>query len=168
MVPCRSIGIFLSVVFLAVTTSGLAYAAPPTGGHILVIDELGKGLAPLDGPWQFHIGDDPAWSDPAFDDLAWEQVTVDKPWSRQGHPTYTGYAWYRRTLSIAPATGASPDFHLLIRGLGDVYEIYWNGVEVGHLGHMPPQLRTIVGGPAQIVDLGPARNGVLAVRVCTR
>jgi hypothetical protein len=30
---------------------------------------------------------------------------------------------------------------------------------------MPPQLRTIAGGPAQIVDLGPARNGVLAVHV---
>jgi hypothetical protein len=39
-----------TVVFLAVTRSGLAYAAPPTGGHTLVIDELGKGLAPLDGP----------------------------------------------------------------------------------------------------------------------
>src|ERR1700722_6459768 len=112
---CRSLGMFLSVVFLAVTTSGLAYAAPQAGGHTLVIDELGKGLAPLDGPWQFHI-----WADPAFDDQGWEQVTVDKPWSRQGHPTHTGYAWYRRTLSIAPATGASPDFHLLIRGLGGV------------------------------------------------
>ena len=165
MVPCRSIGIFLSVIFLAVTTSGLAYAAPQAGGHTLVIDELGKGLAPLDGPWQLHIGDDPAWADPAFDDQGWEQVTVDKPWSRQGHPTYTGYAWYRRTLSVTPATGASPDFHLLIRGVQDVYQIYWNGVEVGHLGRMPPRLQAITGGPAQIYDLGPARKGVLAVRV---
>lgn len=165
MVPCRSIGIFLSVIFLAVTTSGLAYAAPQAGGHTLVIDELGKGLAPLDGPWQLHIGDDPAWADPAFDDQGWEQVTVDKPWSLQGHPAYTGYAWYRRTLSVTPATGASPDFHLLIRGVQDVYQIYWNGAEVGHLGRMPPRLQAITGGPAQIYDLGPARKGVLAVRV---
>jgi hypothetical protein len=165
MVPCRSIGIFLSTFFLAVATSGLAYAAPQSGGHTLVIEELGKGLAPLDGPWQFRVGDNPAWADPAFDDQAWEQVTVDKPWSRQGHPNYNGFAWYRRTLSISPATGAPPDVHLLVQNVEDVYQIYWNGVEVGHLGRMPPRFQTITGGPAQIVDLGPARNGVLAVRV---
>jgi hypothetical protein len=30
-----------------------------------------------------------------------EKLTADKPWSRQGHPDYIGYARYRRTLSIA-------------------------------------------------------------------
>jgi hypothetical protein len=119
----------------------------------------------VDGSWQFRLGDNPAWADPAFDDHSWEQLTADKPWSLQGHPNYIGYAWYRRTLSITPAAGASPNFHVLIPALGDVYQIYWNGVEVGHLGHMPPQLQVIAGGPAQIYDLGPARTGVLAVRV---
>jgi hypothetical protein len=36
---------------------------------------------------------------------------------------------------------------------------------VGHRGDMPPRLRMIVGGPAQIYDLGAVRTGVLAVRV---
>jgi Stage II sporulation protein E (SpoIIE) len=169
MLPCRTPGIFRLVVFLAVTTSGVACAAPPPEGepaaHTLVIDQLGKGVVPLDGTWQFHLGDDPAWADPAFDDHAWEQLSADKPWSRQGHPNSIGYAWYRRTLSITPAAGALPDVHLLIRALGDVYQIYWNGVEVGHFGHMPPQLQGIVLGPAQIHNLGPARSGVLAIRV---
>ena len=150
MVPCRSIGIFLSTFFLAVATSGLAYAAPQSGGHTLVIEELGKGLAPLDGPWQFRVGDNPAWADPAFDDQAWEQVTVDKPWSRQGHPNYNGFAWYRRTLSISPATGAPPDVHLLVQNVEDVYQIYWNGVEVGHMGRMPPRFQTIKIGRAHV------------------
>jgi Stage II sporulation protein E (SpoIIE) len=160
MLPCRTIGIALSLVFLAVTVQ----AAAPPGAHTLVIEELGKGVAPVDGSWQFHLGDNPAWADPAWDDHSWEQISADKPWSQQGHPDYTGYAWYRRTLSITPAAGASPNFDLLIPQLADVYQIYWNGVEVGHLGHMPPQLQTILGGPAQIYNLGPARTGVLAVR----
>jgi Stage II sporulation protein E (SpoIIE) len=165
MLTCHRIGIVLSLVFLAVIDSGAVHAAALPSGHTLVFDELGKGMGPLDGAWQFHLGDNPAWAGPAWDDHSWEQLTADKPWSLQGHPNYSGYAWYRRTLSITPAAGASPNFHVLIPALGDVYQVYWNGVEVGHLGHMPPQLQVITGGPAQIYNLGPARTGVLAVRV---
>jgi phosphoserine phosphatase RsbU/P len=165
MLTCRTIGISFLLTVLAVTSFGTVHAEAVAGGHTLVIDQLGKGLAPLDGSWQFHLGDDPAWADPAWDDHSWEELTADKPWSLQGHPNYTGYAWYRRTLSITPAAGASPNFDVLIPALGDVYQLYWNGVEVGHLGQMPPKLQVITGGPAQIYSLGPARAGVLAVRV---
>ncbi len=164
MLTSRRIGIALLPVFLAVISIGAVHAAALPSAQTLVIDQLGKGIAPVGGPWQFHIGDNPAWADPAWDDHSWEQLTAGKPWSLQGHPNYTGYAWYRRSLSITPAAGASPDFHILIPPLADVYEVYWNGVEVGHLGHMPPQLRAITGGPAQTYNLGPARTGVLAVR----
>jgi hypothetical protein len=97
----------------------------------LAIDGLGKGLAPLDGPWQFHLGDDPAWAAPALDDVTghsgWEQIAADKPWGSQGHLAYAGYAWYRRHLKLSPAPGAAPEFSLLIPHIEDVYEIYWNG-----------------------------------------
>jgi Stage II sporulation protein E (SpoIIE) len=155
----RMPGFLLALLVFAAAASGIARAAGP-----LVIDELGKGTTPLDGGWQFHPGDNPAWADPGFDDQGWEQLTADKPWSLQGHPD-TRYAWYRRTLSLTPAVGTSPDFDLLVPGLGDVYQLYWNGVEIGHLGSMPPQLRVITGGPAPIYKLGAARNGVLAIRV---
>jgi hypothetical protein len=144
-----------------------AQPANSAGAHTLVIDGLGKGTAPLDGRWQFHLGDDPAWAAPSFDDSHWEQLTADKPWGAQTHPNYTGFAWYRRRVSITPAPGASPDFALLIPALGDVYQIYWNGVEVGHLGSPPPHLAMIDGGPAQTYGLGPIREGVLAFRVWT-
>ena len=70
--------------------------------HTLVLDGLGKGAAPLDGPWQFHLGDDPAWADPTYDDSHWEQITAEKPWGMQGHANYSGFAWYRRAVSITP------------------------------------------------------------------
>jgi hypothetical protein len=65
MLTCRAIGIAVSLIFLAVISSGAVQAAPLPGAHTLVIDDLGKGLAPMDGPWQFHLGDNPAWADPA-------------------------------------------------------------------------------------------------------
>jgi hypothetical protein len=130
-----------------------------------VLDGLGKGTAPIDGPWQFHLGDDPAWANPAFDDSGWEQLTADKTWGAQTHPSYTGFAWYRKSIQITPAPGASPDIALMIPAIDDAYELYWNGVEVGHLGSLPPHMVLYEGVPPQTFGLGPVRSGVLAVRV---
>jgi hypothetical protein len=135
----------------------------------LTIEGLGKGVAPLDGPWQFHLGDNPTWATPGIDDATghdgWEQLTAAAPWGTQGHPSYTGYAWYRRQLNITPAPGASPDVSVLIPAIDDVYELFWNGVPVGHLGSFPPQLDFQSGIPAQVYGLGTVLSGVLAVRV---
>ena len=143
-----------------------ATGTPPA---VLTIEGLGKGVAPLDGPWQFHLGDDPMWATPGIDDATghngWEQLTADAPWGTQGHPGYTGYGWYRRQLSVSPAPGASPDVTLLIPAIDDVYELFWNGVPVGQLGSFPPRVDLQFGIPAQIYGLGPVRSGVLAVRV---
>jgi len=148
---------------------GLAFVAQARpanapAAHTLVIDGLGKGTVPLDGPWQFHLGDDPAWAAPGYDDSHWEQLTSDKTWGAQSHPSYTGFAWYRRTINITPAPGADPNVALIIPGIDDAYELYWNGVKVGQLGTLPPHPSFYEGVPAQTYGLGPVRSGVLAVR----
>ena len=142
-----------------------AQALNAAGAQTLVIDGLGKGVAPLDGPWQFHLGDDPAWAAPGFDDSHWEQLTADKTWGAQGHPSYTGFAWYRRTIKITTAPGADPNVALLIPVVDDAYELYWNGVKVGQLGTLPPHPVVYSGVPNHTFGLGPIRSGVLAVRV---
>jgi hypothetical protein len=54
-----------SVLALAERVAGAADAgSAPT----LKLEEIGKGAVPIGGPWQFHLGDDAAWSDPKFDD----------------------------------------------------------------------------------------------------
>jgi hypothetical protein len=154
---------------LQIQAAVLAFSAAGTPPAVLTIEGLGKGVAPLDGPWQFHLGDDPTWAIPGIDDTTghsgWEQLTADAPWGTQGHPGYTGYAWYRRQLNVSPAPGASPDVTLLIPAIDDVYEIFWNGVPVGHLGSFPPRANSKFAIAAQTYGLGSARNGVLAVRV---
>jgi hypothetical protein len=147
-----------------VLSSASLHAADPSS-RTLVLDSLGKDAVPIDGPWQFHLGNDPAWASPTFDDSHWEQLTADKSWGAQTHPDYTGFAWYRRTISINPAPGAGPDFALLIPAVDDAYEIYWNGIQIGHLGTLPPNPTVYEGVPAQTYGLGPVRSGVLAVRV---
>jgi hypothetical protein len=170
MLPRGSRAICWQVLVLFAAVSGPAYAAQASApsvaaAHTLVLDGLGKGSAPLEGPWQFHLGDNPAWANPGFDDSGWEQLKADSTWGAQGHPSYTGYAWYRRSISITPAPGAEPNFALLIPAIDDVYEIYWNGKLAGQLGHMPPHLLWLAGVAPQTYGLGPARTGVLAIRV---
>jgi Stage II sporulation protein E (SpoIIE) len=157
-----------AILFLPLQSPLSAAGAAGAPSAPLTIDGLGKGVAPLDGPWQFHLGDNLAWAAPGVDDATghngWEQLTAAAPWGTQGHASYTGYAWYRRQLNITPAPGISPNISLLIPQIDDVYELYWNGVPVGHLGTFPPRVDPLF-VPPQTYSLGPARSGVLAVRV---
>jgi hypothetical protein len=155
----------LSASIFAVPTLSRAQTQPT----VLEVHDLGKGIAQLDGPWQFHAGDDPAWATPQTADATgvngWQQLSVDEPWGAQGHPSYTGYGWYRKHISFSPAPDGSQEFYLLIRHVDDAYQVYWNGRMVGHNGKMPPKPLYYYSQAPQIVNLGPARDGVLAVRV---
>ena len=136
---------------------------------VLSIQGLGKGTAPLDGPWQFHLGDDPAFAKPQAVDTTgtngWEELSPEKTWGAQAHPGYTGYAWYRKHVHITVAPGASPDVAMMIRHIDDAYEIYWNGQLVGSYGRLPPNPTYPYTPPPQTFGLGPIRDGVLAFRV---
>ena len=159
----------LAVVFLAACAltcyAGQEAAHPVWFVPKLEVNDLGKGTAPIDGNWQFHLGDDPAWASPSVDDSLWDKLSAEKPWGMQGYDSYSGYAWYRRHILVSAAGGVSDNFSILIPAIDDVYEVYWNGQEIGHLGHMPPHWVWYTGQPAQIYNLGPIRSGVLAIRV---
>ena len=131
------------------------------------VDQTDAGVT-LRGPWQFHLGDDPKWSRPETPDSAgkegWEQIDPDRPWGAQGHRSYTGYAWYRRHIHLPSTSSASPDLALLIQHVDDAYEIYWNGTLIGHSGTLPPR-PIYYSYDTHTFGLGPARDGVLALRV---
>ena len=166
----------------AMSTAMAPRVAPLAGP--LVIEGLGKGTFTLSGPWQFHVGDDPAWANPAFDSSGWEQLTADRPWGKQGHAHLTGFAWYRCAVSfdtaLSRASGVQARFSLLVPRIRDAYEIYWNGVLIGRNGKFPPHPVRYISQPAQSFELGleelgleelgqvkpgQVQQGVLAVRV---
>jgi diguanylate cyclase (GGDEF)-like protein len=131
----------------------------------IVIEDLGRGTFTLNGPWQFHSGDDPAWATPSFDSSDWEQLTGDQPWGKQGHANLTGFAWYRCSIAITPAPGLPLQFSLLVPKVHDPYEIYWNGSLIGRNGKLPPRPVWYISQPVQTFELGQVQRGVLAVRV---
>jgi hypothetical protein len=142
--------------------------AEPAALSIQRLKCFGNGTIPLSGSWQFHLGDDPRWSSPDFNDAEWEELTADKPWGLQGHPAVTGFGWYRTHIEVHAQAGAPDELVLLIPRIADAYEVYWNGRLVGTEGKFPPHARWYVANqqrPANIFSLGPVASGVLAVRV---
>jgi hypothetical protein len=148
----------------------LVYAQPGTAtAHTpapLVVNGVGKGTIPLEDPWQFHTGDDPAWSNPHFDDSNWEQIDISRPWGDQGHWAFAGHAWYRRLIDFKGAPGDEPDLSLFVPIEACSYQVYWNGRLIGGTDRMPTP--TMVNqSTAQVFLLGKPERGILAFRVST-
>jgi Stage II sporulation protein E (SpoIIE) len=130
---------------------------------------IGTGTRSIDGLWQFHTGDDPTWSQPKFDDSQWERIPADSPWGDNGHPGYTGFAWYRRQIVLDPSDKTK--LGILLPPLNSVAEVYWNGVKVGGLGTPPPNaFWYVVPRPVAITlptgaGMGGNGAGTLAIRL---
>ena len=56
--------------------------------------------------------------------------------AQQSHPSYTGFAWYRRRIcrSTTPIPRDTKSLAVLIPVVQDAYEIYWNGQKLGTYG----------------------------------
>ncbi len=121
----------------------------------------GKGFVEVGGDWRFHTGDDLAWAQPGYDDSGWELLRGDKTWGAQTHPSYVGFAWYRKRIEVSPANA---QIALLVRPVDDIYEIYWNGQKIGSDGQMPPHAHWNA-VPHGVTFPLPSTSGVLAVRV---
>lgn len=151
---------------------GLAANAQSQAGPrlpVLNIAGLGKGTAPLTGPWSFHVGDDPRWAAPGLDDTpgqnGWETIRPDEPWGAQGHYAYAGFGWYRLHLKIEPAPGVKPEFDVLLPRVSDACEVYWNGVLMGHHGTVPPHFSSPATNAPDAFRLRGNLEGTLAIRV---
>src|SRR6202167_1362260 len=152
----------IAILVLALTALSLA---SPGIAEPLKVNNPGTGSVPLHGNWHFHLGDDKAWADPALDDSGWEQIHVDAPWGSQGHPSYTGFAWYRRRIEIDESSAAgTKSLALLIPVVQDAYEIYWNGQKLGSYGRLPEGADWWAFGHETVYPL-PSSSGVLALRV---
>jgi hypothetical protein len=143
----------------------LLVCASAAAAQIIDIEKDRVPVTALTGPWHFQAGDNPAWSDPAFDDSAWPLLTADKPWFKQGYPNYLGIGWYRIKL-IVP--GAMRDLALYIPSVSNSCQVFANGQLIGQIGGMPPKSRIVISphNSFAIPDsaLQPGRPLVLAVR----
>ncbi len=103
----------------------------------------------IDSTWRFHLGDDPRWAQPGFDDSGWPVLQPEKDWTTQGYPTETELAWFRFHLR-APAHTHS--LVLELPAIEKSYQLFSDGHLIAQVGTLPP---------------GPAHNVIGAARVFT-
>jgi hypothetical protein len=173
---CWFVLLLCMVVVAGAQEKGLQQAAPSDNSGAFT-GTLGKSSLTMSGNWAFHTGDDLAWAQPSLDDTKWERITADDPWGAQGHPGYTGYAWYRRAVEIEVAPGAQlGPVSIYIPPVNDAYEVYWNGEKIGGFGRLPPHAKWYNQPASNVFALPPPvpgakpeaggrLKGVLAIRV---
>jgi signal transduction histidine kinase/DNA-binding NarL/FixJ family response regulator len=127
----------------------------------------------LAGEWRVRPGDDPAWSDPAFDDSGWATVGLPLGWGTQPILPRSSMAWYRRAVRLEPPPRSAMEAAGLRLGitLGKVdgaYELYAGGRRLGGVGALPPNPRPEYDRHATYVVPAEAIDGqgrlVLALR----
>jgi hypothetical protein len=142
--------------------------------------ELRAAATLLNGPWKFHTGDDPRWADADADDRGWDTMDLTASpgshdgdvglpdyvggWMAHGHSGYSGYAWYRRAVTVPPGQAS---WEILGPTLvEDGYEIYWNGRLLGGSGRLGSRPRVVGTRPLRFALPADAAgtHGVLAVR----
>jgi len=153
-----STGLFVPSMASASAPPAAAGAALHSAQHV----RLGQSEVELTGPWKFHTGDDVAWASSSFDDSSWEKMDLSPPadaddptlgstgdipgWTAQGHPGYSGFAWYRLDVDVEGATRTlalkMPD------GAEDAYQVFVNGSQIGSFGKFSPhRVTAYVGMP---------------------
>ncbi len=95
----------------------------------------------ITGAWKHRLGDDSAWARPDFDDARWDTIRVPTGWGpRAGREE--SFAWFRRTVTLAPGAVADPGGLALTLGKVDsAYEVYAGGIPLGGVGSLPPTPR---------------------------
>ena len=141
---------------------------------------LGHSTITLNGPWTFHVGDDPRWAQPGFDDSGWEHVDLTAPpgatdgdvgignyapgWTAKGHPRYHGFAWYRIRLNVSPAG----DEGLALLGpwaVDSSYQAYVNGTLLGGFGDFSGPTPSAHGYQYPRMFALPAQGGPLVIAI---
>jgi hypothetical protein len=166
--------LFRTLILLSAVSAAAQQPAPTPApktqpDRTFVANGLGKGMVDIVGDWQFALGDNPQYARPDYDDSGWGKIggTYDEwdTWGVQGHPSYTGFAWYRRHIDIQPAPGVTGPYQILIFRVNDAYEVYWNGNLIGSVGKMPPRPSWYYTNFPHTFQLEGATKGVLAIRV---
>ncbi len=109
----------------------LLCAASDLHGQTFNLQTGREPVASLDGFWRFHTGDNPAWSDPNFDDSQWPLLRSDEDWDQQGYKNYGGFAWYRFTVAVPEGSG---NWSIYLGPMETGYQLFVDGRLAGSFG----------------------------------
>lgn len=118
-----------------------------------------RSVTELSEGWRFFLSDDLEGAEAvAFDDRAWEQVTVPHTWQTFTNQSDYSHCWYRKHVSV-PTNRRGERTYLGFDGAGIMAEVYLNGVKLGR--HIGAYTRFVFEATDYI---RPGRDNLLAIR----
>ncbi|MEU8789673.1 glycoside hydrolase family 2 TIM barrel-domain containing protein [Streptomyces sp. NPDC048643] len=159
----RVLGTFAGSALATLAVGGTATATTPAAAQTYS-PPAPRTRLDLNSGWRFHRGDVAGAQAPAFDDSAWNALSVPHTWNAQdgadgGANYYRGVGWYRRRVTV-PAALAGKMLFLQFAGANQVADVWIDGTHLGQ--HQGGYARFRFAATAQLT---PGRESVLAVKV---
>jgi beta-galactosidase len=110
-----------------------ALAGGPASGAAAEAQTGAREQLPLAEGWRFHQGSAAGAAVAAFDDSAWEAITLPHTWNAQdgnARGFFQGDGWYRRRFQV-PAAWAGKQIYLQFDGANRSAEVFLNGHRLG-------------------------------------
>ena len=123
----RTLFCFILFIFL----SNVKVLSQDTFAKVLRVDRLPEEGVLLDKDWKFFAGDDPAYSNPEYDDGAWETINPTLDIYDLPQIPKSGIVWFRLHLSID--SSLNNQLVLIIQQSG-ASEIYLDGQLIHRFG----------------------------------
>ena len=158
----------LPLTIFAIASAACLLSCNRTAGDQAFTFSSSEKVISLTGSWKFATGDDLRWSKLDYDDTKWESVHVPDIWISRGLPG-SGKGWYR-TWIIVNSADSSEEASIVIRGMTNAGEVFWDGSFVGRRGSIAQDGGTETPGKGRYtyIHLGkmmtPGRH-LLALRV---
>jgi phosphoserine phosphatase RsbU/P len=148
--------------FLALATivCGLMAGAPAARAQVFDASDIQKPVQ-VDAPWRAHVGDDPAWAQPDFDDSNWMLIDPYKHLLEYFPEDHTTVIWYRIRVKVAShQTGLALQENHLSRA----FEVYVNGERVMGSGSVSPyHPYTFYASPVRTFSWRDMQGGTLVI-----
>lgn len=92
--------------------------------------------------WKFQFGDNPAWAQLEIDDSQWKPMTQLCFVEDIGYPDFKGFAWFRKKIMVPSSLKTNAEkygyINLVLGGIDDSDQGFFNGKMVGESGKLPP------------------------------
>jgi beta-galactosidase len=137
--------VFSTVFFMLHVSAQVSFPPPAGGGRGVGGRAVGRVDISLNDSWLSIANDSnqqayDGFEDPSFSTAGWQQVTVPHNWDayegyrRLHHGNRHGYAWYRRTFTVARKE-KDKRYFLWFEGVGSFATVWVNGKKAGaHAG----------------------------------
>ena len=140
---------------------------PVTGIRVLTLEAIHSGADLSSAPWKYHLGDNPEWASPTFDDTAWESMSTLLPRKELSENRWEGIGWFRLHLSVPDEQLWHLPLALYVTYQAGASEIYLDGeliYKFGTVGTRKEEEKPYWERNPQVISFSGKTDHVIAVR----